>query len=500
VRILRFALLNLGRNKVRSLLIGAIMAAGTSVVVLSAGLMETSSERLESAYAGGLTGDFAVLPAAGAGSGLFGDETPIVSDYAVMPALEGYRELDAALSGVDGIAERVPALGTQAVLQSEGFNSQVFAFGADARAYFRALRGLRLVSGALPGVDERWVLLNAAKWREANGALGRELSIGETLQLSVFSNTGFKLRPVRLAGVFEYEAPASGFEKVVLCDPTTARSLSGFTLGYSRTGAGEAPAGEATQKESPGGMSADDLDDLFSGAAPAGSGGPEAAGGEVSVVTDVEARLADSEAREELSLTDDSAWNYVILRAKDGASRSALRDAAREALAGLGTEYRLLGWRKAAGMSAQTVFILQAFLSGGLAFVMAGVALILMNSLFIAVIERTKEIGTMRALGARRSFVALEFAAEAGLLAVAAGLAGAVIGLMIMLAIRASGGIALENELLATLFGSRRLMPAIGPASAALAAGLVAAVAALSWIVPVRLASGIEPGRAMREE
>ncbi len=500
MRILRFALLNLGRNKARSFLIGTIMAAGTAVVVLSAGLMETSGERLEAAYAGGLTGDFAVLPATGAGSGLFGDETPIVSDYAVMPALAGYRELNAALSTIDGLADRVPALGTQAVLQAEGFNSQVFAFGAEARDYFRALRGISLVSGALPGVDERWVLLNAAKWREANGALGRDLVIGETLQLSVFSNTGFKLRPVRFAGVFEYEAPSSVFEKVVLCDPTTARSLSGFTLGYSRADIEESAAGEAASDENPGGMSADDLDDLFSDAAPVRSGGSEAGGGAGSVLADVEARLADSEAREELTLTDDSAWNYVILRAKAGVSRRELRSALRTALSGFSAGYRLLGWKKAAGMSAQTVFILQAFLSGGLAFVMAGVALILMNSLFIAVIERTKEIGTMRALGALRSFVALEFAAEAGLLAVASGLAGAAIGLAIMLAIRASGGIALDNELLATLFGSRRLMPAIGPVSAALSAGLVAAVAALSWIVPVRLASGIEPGRAMREE
>ncbi len=62
-----------------------------------------------------------------------------------------------------------------------------------------------------------------------------------------------------------------------------------------------------------------------------------------------------------------------------------------------------------------------------------------MNTLIINIVERTGEIGTMRALGAERKFVRRIFLAETLLLNVAASLVGIAVGLAMILAAGRAG-------------------------------------------------------------
>jgi len=79
--------------------------------------------------------------------------------------------------------------------------------------------------------------------------------------------------------------------------------------------------------------------------------------------------------------------------------------------------------------SFSTIFnVVQAVLIGiaAISLIVGGIGI--MNTMYTAVIERTKEIGTMKAVGARNSDILLIFLFEAGLLGLVGGAIGIAIG------------------------------------------------------------------------
>ena len=120
-------------------------------------------------------------------------------------------------------------------------------------------------------------------------------------------------------------------------------------------------------------------------------------------------------------------------------------------------------------------------------------SLALMGLVFwMSVHERRRQIGVLRALGATQRFVLLAYMTEATLLALAGGLAGAVL---------ASVAMYLFRDLLVSALG----FPILSPSSASLfgliVAGLLVAllVAAAAAFVPALRASRQEPAVSMRE-
>ena len=120
----------------------------------------------------------------------------------------------------------------------------------------------------------------------------------------------------------------------------------------------------------------------------------------------------------------------IAVRLKDHAAA----DAVRERLAAQGFEVKTARWDEASGFFARIASALQAFIYLATALIFLVVAFIFTNTLIISIIERTGEIGTMRALGAEKSFIRSIFLSETLVLNVAASLAGIVIGLLLVLA------------------------------------------------------------------
>lgn len=129
-------------------------------------------------------------------------------------------------------------------------------------------------------------------------------------------------------------------------------------------------------------------------------------------------------------------------------------------------------------------------------FLFAAAAVGVVNSMLMSVHERTREIGTVRALGMRRNVVVRMFVLEGlvlGLLAAAAGVAlGA--GLVLWLGAR---GIAMETITLAWLAGGDHLWPVLRAQSVARAALAIALLSTLAAVYPARVASRLEPREAL---
>ena len=134
-----------------------------------------------------------------------------------------------------------------------------------------------------------------------------------------------------------------------------------------------------------------------------------------------------------------------------------------------------------------------------LAIVMLGLAFGIVNTMLMAVLDRTREIGTLMALGLRRGRVFQMILAETVVLV----LAGAPLGLgLAVLSIEWTGrrGIDLSRigEGLGQFGMASRVFPALPPGAIGEVLGLVAATAVLASLLPARKALSLHPTEAIR--
>jgi ABC-type lipoprotein release transport system permease subunit len=130
----------------------------------------------------------------------------------------------------------------------------------------------------------------------------------------------------------------------------------------------------------------------------------------------------------------------------------------------------------------------------GFLFAAAGVGVV--NAMLMSVRERTREIGTMRALGMRRSRVVRLFVLEGMALGIVSALAGALAG-GVVVAYLAATGIPMRAGALAWMAGGDMLYPALVPASLLRAVLSIVLLSTLAAIYPAFSASRLEPREAL---
>ena len=130
----------------------------------------------------------------------------------------------------------------------------------------------------------------------------------------------------------------------------------------------------------------------------------------------------------------------------------------------------------------------------GFLYAAAGVGVV--NAMLMSVRERTREIGTMRALGMRRSSVVRLFVLEGLALGAVSALAGAFVGGAAVLYLAATG-IPMKATALAWMAGGEMLYPALVPASLLRAVVSIVALSTLAAVYPAFSASRLEPREAL---
>ena len=130
----------------------------------------------------------------------------------------------------------------------------------------------------------------------------------------------------------------------------------------------------------------------------------------------------------------------------------------------------------------------------GFLFAAAGVGVV--NAMLMSVRERTREIGTMRALGMRRSRVVRLFLLEGLALGIVSALVGALAGAAIVLCL-AARGIPMTASSLAWMAGGDVLFPALQPGSLLRATSSIVLLSTLAAIYPALAASRLEPREAL---
>ncbi|MGB2983513.1 MAG: ABC transporter permease, partial [Candidatus Bipolaricaulia bacterium] len=119
----------------------------------------------------------------------------------------------------------------------------------------------------------------------------------------------------------------------------------------------------------------------------------------------------------------------TLVRTEPGYDVDEVADEAEEALQDRGSDISAVTYGDISDQIGQFTGIASAVLAGiaGISLLVGGVGV--MNTMFTSILERTKEIGVMKAVGAKNSHIMLIFLIESGLMGLVGGIVGVVLGI-----------------------------------------------------------------------
>lgn len=160
---------------------------------------------------------------------------------------------------------------------------------------------------------------------------------------------------------------------------------------------------------------------------------------------------------------------------------------------------RVVSWQKAAGLIGQFVLMMRMVLWGIIVILFVVILAIINNAVMMATLQRVREVGTMRAIGAQRSFILSMVMLETVVLGAVFGGLGAGAGSAL---IRWLGkvGIPAGSEELYFFFSGPRLLPTLSPSNLIIAFILVVGVSLFSTFYPAFMATRVSPVTAMQTD
>jgi len=320
--------------------------------------------------------------------------------------------------------------------------------------------------------------------------------VGDTITLSAFTKSGYlKSMNIKVYGVYSVEGLDSSYvaSALSLCDLVTFRELYG-----QRTAALDAEL--AAMKASSG------IKDVDRESAEDALFGGDTAGGAVEPIVETivervqQQPLFEKVVRDEQITFDQATIGEGLVLSMavlltDPAKLSSTQAAMTTAMQPLGLQ--VVDWQSATGVIGQITVVIRAVLLGAIVVLFLVTIVILNNSMVMATLERVSEFGTLRAIGAQRSFVNAMVVFETGVLGAAAGVVGSALAVVFVFWLH-NVGIPAPADLMQIAFGGPRLYPEVMVAD--VVAGLVATlvVGVLATLYPARLATRVQPVVAMQ--
>jgi ABC-type lipoprotein release transport system permease subunit len=327
-----------------------------------------------------------------------------------------------------------------------------------------------------------------------------KINVGDTITVKAPSKSGyFSSVNVKVYGFLQFK----GIERSGIAGMMTVMDLMSFRdlYGYvTQEKAEEIRRLKATMGAAE--VSREDAEAALFGAAP--SGPAEASSRAIDERALVLGAADRAESAEDLSarvyapeeIERGVALNAALILDDPRALPRTMRDV-REAADAAGLGLKVIDWQEASGMVGQFVTLLRGVLLFAVVIFFAIALVVINNAMVMATLQRVKEIGTMRAIGAQRRFVMGMLVLEIAAVGVAFGLAGAALGGVTVAIIRAAGGIPAVTDLLYFVFSGPALFPRLGTGSVVASVLIVLAVAVLSALYPALLAMRVTPVEAM---
>jgi ABC-type lipoprotein release transport system permease subunit len=164
-----------------------------------------------------------------------------------------------------------------------------------------------------------------------------------------------------------------------------------------------------------------------------------------------------------------------------------------------GLTLKAIDWQAAAGLIGQFVNVIRIVLYVAILIIFLIALVIINNALVMATLERVKEIGTLRAIGAQRRFILAMLVVESIVVGFIFGGLGAGLGVLLVTVV-GKIGIPAKSDVWFVFFSGPRLYPFIGTSNIVAAFAIVLLVSAFSSFYPAWIAMRVTPRQAMQEE
>lgn len=451
------------------------MSFAAVLLVVSNAIFDSTEKGIQNSFTESFTGDFIIRPVSKAPLSLFGDETPITGELTEVEKLVPYESIVDTLSTQSLISNFIPQVSGVARLENGKKRKTMSLFGVQGDIYLDMMKGAKLVEGRAYTFDEKGMIVSDKVATE----LG--ITVGTTVQFTISDGTSFRIRAVPVTGIISYESPNAIFERFVLVNPDTVRDIMDIADSYSYD--------DSSFAEETINLLDEDLnfDDLFSAA------------GDVDAIFQDSSLMDVSSSVEvqEINTAVNTAWNYLVCKVQDGTDVNQI-------IKKLNKEFKLrewpveaVNWRHAAGSTALYLYWMRMIFNIGVLIVMFAGFIVVNNTLVVSVLDRTREIGTMRALGASSLFVSLQCMIETVTMAFVSGVIGCLLGSLVALGLTAME-ITFTNSFLIQLFGEGALVVGVSLGNIMEILFLMLCLGVLGWIYPVLTALRVQPIEAIQ--
>lgn len=505
--IIKLALRNLKEHKSKTLIISMFILFGVAIVIMGNSFLESVNRGLEKDFRANVTGDLAisVIPEKGTTIDVFGvNSTNISTEVPQIPALADLEKIEKILAETDGIKKQSKLISAQVILAKDtevdfsvmqdddkdlGLMDLPISmlFAGETGSFWELFPDLKMIEGHYPTPGSNEIIVDTRVIEGFKKTWDKSLGVGDVV---LMASMGGVIREAKVVGIFKPANEYSAMFQSVYCEPGLARSFAELT--YANSFSQELPDSVDLSISE---MSEDDFfggdDDMF--------GDIEDDTSILGSTADFDSILGDTSLRDELNKTDDGAWQFVLAKLDNPHADKKIVAALNKRFKEEGVNALAMDWKKAAYSYSGTVEGI-GFIFNLLIIILAIVVfIIIMNTMVVSVIERTSEIGTMRAIGAEKKFVKKLFYSEAVILTSLSAFAGIIFAFICMLIFN-SFNIAITNSIAKMILGGGLLHFSPTP-KIIIVTILVALIGSIiSNRYPVRSALKITPIKALSKE
>lgn len=468
----RLAYKNITARK-SSIVIIAFIAFAIMLLIVTNAVFDSTEHGIEQTFIESFTGNIVIRPKARQPLSLFGDETPITGELTKIERLVPFSSIYELLQAKSDVSLMVPQLSCHVIAEHGTQRLPVCLFGVNGSDYLAAMSAIRLVRGQ-PYTVQKGCMLSTT--------LSEALSVdvGDELQCIVVDGISFRIRAVPVTAIYEYTIPNATLDRIALVDAETVRALLDVQSATESTAVVLSEEQEQLLQ-----LDFDDDDVFFSEDTAA-------------VFFDADAADAEQPLQPEQPAAENSTtWNFILCRLHDAKRAPALIKELNSTFKSMDWPCEAVNWRSAAGSTAQYLYLLRLILNIGILIILGAGLIVVNNTLVITILDRLREIGTMRALGASRRYICAECMTETLLLTCTAGVIGCVAGSALS-ALITNMQIHFNNDFLIQLFGSSTLMTRITVLSICKALLLSLFLGLVAWMYPVYSALEANPVQAMQ--
>jgi ABC-type lipoprotein release transport system permease subunit len=324
------------------------------------------------------------------------------------------------------------------------------------------------------------------------------LKIGDTITLKAASKSGyFKSVNVKIYGTYQFRGLGSSSFAGMLClmDLMTFRDLYGHMTPDKRDEIKELQAESGAKQVARENAEAE----LFGSPSNEEAGSAGTGFDESAMLQHIDAAAVANELLNRVYTQAEIDSGVALSSAvilSDPSKLEQTRTAILAAAKRDGLPLRAVDWQKASGMIGQFISLSRGILYSAVAIIFLVALVIINNAMVMATLQRVKEIGTLRAIGAQKRFVLSMLITESVAIGLLFGLIGALCGAG-LIGWLGHVGIPAGREQLYFFFSGPRLFPFLGGASLAISLSIVVVVSILSSLYPAWLAMRITPVEAM---